>query len=65
VIQLRGERIALSPFQLVYSLGAGLPTLAKRFRDMIAAWQASRVICDLGHGPSSPSPAENPAPETS
>ena len=32
-------------------------------RDMIAAWQASRVIRDLGHGPSSPPPEEDPAPE--
>lgn len=30
-------------------------------RDMIAAWQAARVIRDLGHGPSSPE-AEEPNP---
>jgi len=34
-------------------------------RDMIAAWQASRVIRDLGHGPSSQAPAESPTPEAS
>jgi len=34
-------------------------------RDMIAAWQASRVIRDLGHRPSSPSPAESPTSEGS
>ena len=32
-------------------------------RDMIAAWQASRVIRDLGHGPSSQPPEESPTPE--
>ncbi len=34
-------------------------------RDMIAAWQASRVIRDLGHGPASPPPEESPTPEAS
>ena len=34
-------------------------------RDMIAAWQASRVIRDLGHGPSSQAPEESPTPEAS
>jgi len=33
-------------------------------RDKIAAWQASPVIRDLAHGPSSPSPAENPTLES-
>ena len=34
-------------------------------RDMIAAWQASRVIRDLGHGASSQPAAESPTPEAS
>jgi hypothetical protein len=33
-------------------------------RDLIAAWQTSRVIRDLGRGPSSP-PEEEPAPGAS
>ncbi len=36
-----------------------------RGRDMIAAWQASRVIRDLGHGPSSQPSEESPTPEAS
>jgi hypothetical protein len=46
-----------------------LDRLIQRFRatpagrDMIAAWQASRVIRDLRHGPSSQAPPESPAPE--
>ena len=34
-------------------------------RDMTAAWQASRVTRDLGHGPSSQPPEESPTPEAS
>lgn len=66
----RGKRMAKPMGRGVFA-DAGFPQCllhraAKTGRlDLIAAWQASRVIRDLGHGPSSPSPEAEPTPEAS